>query len=103
MFCVANRRQTSKRMYFLTCRVVNPSKNTVYDALRTYGRRIRLTGCIGKTAYKHLLKYINRNNIIIPLQYGFIRRDSTTDRLHYENTPIQLYMKCHHLKLKICR
>ena len=41
---VAKCRQTSKRMYFLTCRGVNPSKNTVYDALRPYGRRKRLTG-----------------------------------------------------------
>ena len=40
MFCVAKRCQTSKRMYFLTCRGVNPSKNTVYDVLRPYGRRM---------------------------------------------------------------
>ena len=37
---VAKRRQISKRMHFLTCRGVKPSKNNVYDALRPYGQRI---------------------------------------------------------------
>ena len=36
--------QTSKRIYFLTCHGVNPLQNTVYDALRPYGQRIRLAG-----------------------------------------------------------
>ena len=48
MFRVVKRRKTSKRMYFLTCHGANPSKNTVYDALRPYGRRIRLTGWYNK-------------------------------------------------------
>ena len=51
MFCVAKRRQTSKRKYFLTCHGVNPSKNTVYDALRPHARRIRLTACAN---YKYM-------------------------------------------------
>ena len=37
-------RQTSKRMNSLTCRGVNPSKSTVYNALRPYCRPISLTG-----------------------------------------------------------
>ena len=48
MFRVVKRRQTSKRMYFLTCHGANPSKNTVYDTLRPHGRRIRLTGWYNK-------------------------------------------------------
>ena len=67
MFCVAKRRQTSKRMYFLTCPGVNPSKNTVYDALRPYGRRIRLTGCYSLAILaNHSMKISLPINIKIP-------------------------------------
>ena len=48
-------------------------------------RPISLLSCIGKTmercVYKHLYNYISQNNLLTPLQSGFISGDSTTNQL----------------------
>ena len=48
-------------------------------------RPISLLSCIGKTmercVHKHLYNYISQNNLLTPLQSGFISGDSTTNQL----------------------
>ena len=48
-------------------------------------RPISLLSCIGKTmercVHKYLYNYISQNNILTPLQSGFISGDSTTNQL----------------------
>ena len=62
MFCVAKHRQTSKQMYFLTSCGVNPSENTVYDALRLQCQGIHLTGCHGT----YMVKMKLFNTVVSP-------------------------------------
>ena len=48
-------------------------------------RPISLLSCIGKTmercVHKHIYNYISQNNLLTPLQSGFISGDSTTNQL----------------------